>query len=100
MSTEHTGGSVSYYRVEIHSPTTLGVDPYLAECNDIIEALGMNYAEANVFKAIWRICAARNLNKHKTGNNAVYDAEKAVFFANRVLHQQKRLEIYNATVNP
>lgn len=86
---EHTGLSVDYYKVPVTNPTTEGVQPYVAECNDIIEALGMNYAQANVFKAIWRIAAAKNLGKHKKGNNSVYDAEKAVFFSARVLTQEK-----------
>lgn len=86
---EHTGLSVDYYKVPVTNPTTEGVQPYIAECNDIIEALGMNYAQANVFKAIWRIAAAKNLGKHKKGNNSIYDAEKAVFFSDRVLKQEK-----------
>lgn len=86
---EHSGGSVDYYKVWIANPTTPGVAPYMAECNDIIEALNMNYAQANVFKAQWRIAAAK-LGKKKKGNNKVYDAEKSVFFSNRVLVQEKQ----------
>jgi hypothetical protein len=86
---EHTGFSVNYYKVEIKCPTTKGIEPYMAECNDIIEALGMTYAEGNVFKAIWRRCAQRTLGKKKQGNDSLYDAEKGVFFAERVLEQEK-----------
>lgn len=86
---EKSGGSVDYYQVKITHPTTKGRDPYTAECNDIIEALGMNYAEGNSFKALWRSCAARTLGKLKEGGDAVYDAEKNVFFANRILVQRK-----------
>lgn len=86
---EFTGGSVNYYKVQVPRPTTLKA-PYTAECNDIIEALGMNYAEANVFKALWRSCAARNLKLTKKGHaDGVYDAEKAVFFSARVLVQRQ-----------
>lgn len=84
---EHTGGSVSYYKVEVKSPTTFE-QAYWAECNDIIEALDMNYAEGNAFKAIWRRCAERQ-GKKKKGNNTFYDAEKIVFFAQRILEQEK-----------
>jgi len=84
---EHTGGSVNYYKVEVKSPTTFD-QPYRAECNDIIEALDMNYAEGNAFKAIWRRCAERQ-GKKKKGNNTFYDAEKIVFFAQRILEQEK-----------
>lgn len=86
---EYTGGSVSYYRVQITSPTS-GSDAYQAECNDIIEALGMNYAEGNAFKAIWRKCAARTLGKAKAGyEDGLYDAEKVVFFGQRMVSQEK-----------
>lgn len=86
---EHSGGSVDYYKVSINNPTSPGVKPYIAECNDIIEALGMNYAEGNVFKALWRSCAERTLGKKKQGNDAVYDAEKMIFFSQRVHEQRK-----------
>lgn len=82
-SEEYTGLSSSYYVVEVKHPTS-ATPPYFAECNDIIEVLGMNYAEGNIFKAIWRICAARTLNKHKKGNTSKYDIEKLYFFAKRL----------------
>lgn len=84
---EHTGGSVNYYKVHVANPTTLD-KPYDAEANDIIESLGLTFAEGNLFKAIWRMAADRN-GKKKKGNNSVYDAEKLVFFAERVLVQEK-----------
>lgn len=75
---EYTGGSVSYYSVKVERPTSPDAKPYTAECHDIIEALGMNYAEGNAFKAIWRSCAARNLGKSKLGyKDGKYDI---VFF--------------------
>jgi hypothetical protein len=84
---EYTGGSVSYYRVHIAKPTTIK-EPYDAECNDIIEALRMNYAEGNAFKAIWRRCAARQ-GKAKAGyKDGLYDAEKVVFFGGRMVEQE------------
>ena len=84
---EYTGGSSSYYKVDVLYPTTVEV-AYQAECNDIIEALGLTFTEGNIFKAIWRIAADRN-GKKKKGNNSVYDAEKVVFFAERLLIQEK-----------
>ena len=88
---EFTGGSVDYYKVQIANPTTDDNAPYMAECNDIIEALNMNYAEGNAFKAIWRSCAARALGKSKKGydDDGKYDAEKVVFFGNRMVEQRK-----------
>lgn len=93
-SIEHTGLSVSYYDVVIKAgehtnPEHNQPNDVVVSCNDIIEALGMNYAQANVFKAQWRIAAAAQ-GKMKKGNNALYDAEKSVFFSDRVLHQQKQ----------
>ena len=91
MSEEHTGGSVEYYKVQVMLPTTKNDDRfpvgYWAECNDIIKALGMNYAEGNEFKSLWRRCAEKNLGKKKLGNTALYDAQKSVFFANDSLEQ-------------
>lgn len=86
---EYTGGSVSYYSVVVDQPTS-GGSPYTAECNDIIEALHMNYAEGNAFKAIWRSCAARNGNSKKGYTDGLYDAEKVVFFGNRMVKQAER----------
>jgi hypothetical protein len=84
---EYSGNSVDYYKVKVDSPTTQE-SPYSAEANDIIEALGLTFAEGNLLKAVWRIAADRKGLKKK-GNNSVYDAEKLVFFANRVLVQEK-----------
>jgi len=87
-STESIGDSVSYYTVNIDHPTS-GGQPYSTECNDIIEALGMNYAEGNVFKAVWRMCAARN-GKSKAGyEDGLYDAEKVVFFGQRLVEMAR-----------
>lgn len=86
---EYTGGSVNYYKVQVDNPTTEGNSPYLAECNDIIEALGMNYAEGNAFKALWRRAAARQGVQKKGYTDGLYDAEKVVFFGQRLVEQEK-----------
>jgi hypothetical protein len=82
-----TGGSSDYYKVLISNPTS-GGPGYAAECNDIIEALDMTFAEGNIMKALWRRAAERNGNG-KPGTTSVYDAEKIVFFAQRLLTQSK-----------
>ncbi len=84
----NTGGNVSYYVVEISDPKRL--EPYTAECEDIIEALGMNFAEGCAFKAIWRRCAARNGVQKKDYDGGVYDAEKAKYYSERMIAQDKR----------
>lgn len=82
---EYTGLSVNYYKVKIDNPAS-GGNSYVAECNDIIEALSMDYATGNEFKAIWRRCAAKALGVRKKGyDDDVYDCEKALFFAERNL---------------
>lgn len=87
---EYTGGAVSYYRVQIKQPTTLNVEPYTAECNDIIEALNMNFAEGEAFKALWRRAAARLAGPSKKGyDSGLYDAEKAQFYGGRLVIQSK-----------
>lgn len=87
---EYTGGSVSYYSVAVKTPTTKGRSPYVAECNDIIESLGMDYAEGNAFKAIWRMCAARSGKAKRGYTDGLYDAEKVVFFGERMVAKQKQ----------
>lgn len=86
---EFTGSNVNYYLVDIPDPKRL--DPYQAECEDIIEALGMTFAEGCAFKAIWRSCAARQ-GKQKKGmdDNGVYDAQKVVYYGERMLAQRQR----------
>lgn len=87
----YTGGSADYYSVKIVSTTTPYALPYTAECNDIIEALGMNFAEGNAFKALWRRAAQRTLGLRKAGakDDGLYDAEKVEFFGKRLVEQSK-----------
>ena len=87
---EYTGKDVSYYTVEIPDPKRLM--PYTAECEDIIEALGMTFAEGCAFKGIWRRCAARTLGKQKAGyKGGLYDAEKTVYYGQRMVAADKRI---------
>lgn len=79
-----TGGRVNYYLVRVEHPQRETQPPYQAECEDIIQALGMTFDEGCAFKALWRSAAARQGNT-KPGHNAVYDAEKAVHYTGRVL---------------
>lgn len=79
---EDSAGSVDYYKLRINNPVTF--QPYDAECLDIIENLEMSFDEGELFKAIWRKCAARK-GKLKKGNTAKRDAEKALFYAQRIV---------------
>lgn len=80
-----TGGSSDYYKVKVEKPTSEGVEPYTAECNDIIEALELNFAEGNILKALWRRANARKGNGKSGFEDGKYDAEKMVFFSKREL---------------
>ena len=83
-----TGGSAGYYKVRVERPTSGGV-PYVAECNDIIEALNMEYDVANAFKAAWRVAALRQGRGKPGQDSAVYDGEKIVFFGQRIIERAK-----------
>lgn len=87
----YTGGSSDYYKVTVSRTTTPYALSYTAECNDIIEALGMNFAEGNAFKALWRRAAQRTLGLRKAGakDDGLYDAEKVEFFGKRLVEQSK-----------
>jgi len=87
---EYTGGKTSYYEVTITLPTKEGRAPYVAECNDIIEALNMTFAEGEAFKAVWRRAAAR-LGRRKAGyDGGKYDADKVAFFGQRMAVQARQ----------
>ena len=85
-----TGASSDYYKVWVANPTS-GGGVYTAECNDIIEALNMNFAEGNIFKAVWRRAALR-MGNGKPGSSLLYDAEKIEFFGKRLVQQSSGAE--------
>lgn len=86
-----SGGLNNYYVVLIKNPQRKEQEPYQAECEDIIQALGMTFDEGCAFKALWRNAAAR-MGNGKPGNTAVYDCEKLVHYANRILAKEKIAE--------
>ncbi|MFP3556399.1 hypothetical protein SB861_37650 [Paraburkholderia sp. SIMBA_049] len=93
-----TGGRVNYYLAKVAHPQREEQPAYQAECEDIIQALGMTFDEACEFKAIWRTAAARQGNG-KPGraqlDQAIYDAEKRAHYAKRSLkhlrHEQEEV---------
>lgn len=84
-----TGGRVNYYLARVDHPQREEQPAYQAECEDIIQALGMTFDEGCEFKAIWRTAAAR-LAQGKPGHSAVYDAEKRVHYSGRSLLFERR----------
>jgi hypothetical protein len=87
---EFSGNDVNYYLLEIKDPKRLA--PYTAECEDIIEALGMTFAEGNVLKALWRSCNMRVHGHGKRGQDAAgaYDGDKIAYYGKRIQAQRKR----------
>lgn len=88
---QKTGGSVDYYKCHVADPIS-GGPAYTAESIDIIEALGMTFAEGEAFKAIWRTCTGRMGGAVKADNKALYNAEKVEFFGARMVRAAKRSE--------
>lgn len=87
-----TGGAQKgnhYYRVTVRTPMSDELDPYVAECADIIEALDMTFNEGECFKALWRACRARQ-GHGKPGGSQMYDAEKVAHYGQRVLAHAQR----------
>ena len=89
---QSTGGSVDYYKCHVADPIDPNAKPYTAESIDIIEALGMTFAEGEAFKAIWRTCTGRMGGAVKADNKALYNAEKVEFFGARMVRAAKRSE--------
>lgn len=83
-----SGGLNNWYVVPVKHPQRKEQEPYQAECEDIIQALGMTFDEGCAFKALWRNAAAR-MGNGKPGNSAVYDAEKMVHYTNRILAKER-----------
>lgn len=91
-----SGGLNNWYVVPVKHPQRKEQEPYQAECEDIIQALGMTFDEGCAFKALWRNAAAR-MGNGKPGNTAVYDCEKLVHYANRILTKEKLVDELHAT---
>jgi hypothetical protein len=81
---ELSGGDVNYYLLEITEPKRM--KPSIVECEDIIEALQMTFAEGNVLKALWRSCAMRVRGHGKRGadDHGVYDGDKIAYYGDRI----------------
>lgn len=92
VTEQKTGGSVDYYKCHVADPIDPNAKPYTAESIDIIEALGMTFAEGEAFKAIWRTCTGRMGGAVKADNKALYNAEKVEFFGARMVRAAKRSE--------
>lgn len=85
---ENSGEYGAYYELTIQRPKSGGA-AYKAECQDIIEALRMDFNEGNAFKALWRRAAGRLGNVKKGNEDPLYDAQKIKFYGTRILEQEE-----------
>ena len=93
------GGSCNYYKVEVKHPTTQP-KPYIVECNDLIESLDLTFAEANIYKELFRTANERTHNNGKQGNTPTRAAEKVLFFALRnAIHNGVNVETFLSELN-
>ena len=84
----NSGAHAAYYELTIQRPKSGGA-AYKAECQDIIEALQMDFNEGNAFKALWRRAAGRLGNVKKGNEDPLYDAQKIKFYGTRILEQEE-----------
>lgn len=80
-----TGGNVDYYLIPIPSPKRIK-KPYVVEVEDISEALGMNFAEATILKALVRLCQIRK-GRGKPGSTRRYEVQKIDYYGQRLIAQ-------------
>lgn len=83
---ENSGGFVNYYLAKVDNPQRENQQPYQAECEDIIRALGMTFDEGNIFKEVWRRAAARQ-GKQKLGHSPIRSGEKLKHYG-AAIHRQ------------
>ena len=86
---ENSGGFVNYYLVQVSHPQRAEQAPYQAECEDIIDALGMTFDEGCIFKELWRTARQRQ-GLGKQGNTPLRAAQKMVHYSNRILAKASR----------
>jgi hypothetical protein len=84
-----TGGDVNYYLISVSKSEIMDVDPYVAEVEDIIEALNMEFAEGTVLKSLVRLCKL-NQNLGKPGSSKKYEIEKIRYYADRIVSKAEQ----------
>lgn len=98
MGTEKLTGAQQanfhYYLVEVAKPAMPGLPPYVAECQDVIAALGLTFAEGEAFKALWRAARMRQ-GFGKPGANLDYDFDKVAHYGARsaIEHKQRKNDV-------
>jgi hypothetical protein len=88
---EDSALSVDYYLCEVNHPKR--GTPYIAECEDIIYALGMNFEEGEAFKAVWRRATLKKYGIGKTGDSPKRNAQKVHYYGGRMLAHDEAEEL-------
>lgn len=90
---ENQATQCRYYECEVDHPQNplQGGVAYIANCEDIIQALGLTFDEGCEFKSLWRRGRGRK-GFVKAESTPVRDATKAVHYAQRVLAYELRKE--------
>lgn len=86
-SQESSGGDNDYWVARISHPKRL--EPYDAECEDLIEHFQMTFQEGEAFKALWRKGQAR-IGKGKPGDSPLRNAQKVRHFGVRMEAMEER----------
>ena len=79
---ESSGGDNDYWIAQVNSPKRL--EPYSAECEDLIELFQMTFQEGEAFKALWRKGQMR-IGNGKPGDTLLRNSEKVYHFGGRMV---------------
>lgn len=93
VKVEDSASHCEYYHCPVTRPQNPNQElPYIANCEDIIQALGLTFDEGCEFKSLWRRGRGRQ-GYVKAESTAVRDAQKAVHYATRVLAYERSKEV-------
>lgn len=85
-----SGGDNDYWIAKITHPKRL--EPYEAECEDLIEHFQMTFQEGESFKALWRKGQAR-IGNGKPGDSPLRNAQKVRHYGARMeVMEERQLE--------
>ena len=88
-----SGGDNDYWVARIKNPKRL--EPYSAECEDLIEHFQMTFQEGEAIKALWRKGQMR-VGNGKPGDTHLRNAQKVRHFGARMeAIEEQRLESYS-----
>jgi len=79
---QSSGSDNDYWIAFIAHPKRL--EPYMAECEDLIELFQMTFQEGEAFKALWRKGQMR-IGKGKPGDTLIRNSEKVYHFGGRMV---------------